>query len=652
MKKLALLAVLFGAACSSSKTTSAGSLNGPIALGLAKSATQEGNEVLFVGEADGQDLRVFLPGPRLFVRGPNGISPLSVSLEVVKNNNVVVPSFRPTKIGTGNVGDLGFGVAIGTQNRVALVDAQTLSVSLANNDPVPCAALDNKTPSCLQAQAVDIAVTKGAADDLDTVYLLLGPDAAGNQQIVRFTVIVENGHPVLTNGTDVGAPLTGGVFTGFGVLSNGATAFVADSKAARVLTVSLAGGVGADIVAGGPVRDVFPTPRYFDLAGNEHPEGEFLLAVLIEGKLQVLSPATNGPALLNPNSTDTFQPINLGSAIQDLTFVPCPTKDPANPCRTALQVGSDDTRSLSLLAFATLANGATVALTPDLATVNPPVETTPSVYRQIDVNGSGPSVNAPTFAAPEGVPFIGEQPSLVIDKLVEGVTPDDTFTLKYRGEIPALTNRSGTLASVSATQITLTDATAPFDVFVQAGDLVQLTPLDTSCKGLPDVVFTADATPVAGAPLALSTTGTIPCTPIPPRVAYTVRAAGTEPWVLTGQVTGFVRRFPETTPAAVPVPGPRFYYPATTGGGDAFTLSVTTPIAPPQGSSLKFTTSSGVAAYAVITPDSSSNAAGAGLATSVTANSGTVFIAATGGNAVTVAIIGSLRSSGGITDFR
>jgi hypothetical protein len=490
----------------------------------------------------------------------------------------------------------------------------------------------------------------------DLVFVLLAPDATGTQHIVRLTAAVENGVPVLTNASIVGDALTNGSFNGLGVLSDGSRAFVADAKTAQVSSVNLAGAGTAQLTAALPVRDVFPTPAYTDLAGDSHDEGEFLLAVLVDGTMQVLSPTAGGPA---PIATGTIEPIRFDSAIQDIAFVPCVG---ASPCRTPLQVASGDTRNFSLLAFATLASGETVALTPDEASANPPTVTTPNVYRSIDVNGAVPGVSAgPDFTLPEDATNPGVQPSMTLDTgpgvATEGVTLDESYTLTYQGQLPGFVSRGGTFAAAgpaTPNTFTLTDTTANFKVqingndVVQPHDILQLNSVDPSCKGLDLLPITV--TVVEPTKLTVTTPSAFPCT-LDASVVYTVTAGSTNSWVLTGLLTGFILRAPgDNLPIAVP--GRRFYYPTDVGGGNAFAFTLNAPDGSVQGANFKFTTSSGVSPFIVVTPDAANNAAGSGYATSLAASPTAVYIAATGGNALTVGVLGSLRSTGGITDFR
>jgi hypothetical protein len=134
------------------------------------------------------------------------------------------------------------------------------------------------------------------------------------------------------------------------------------------------------------------------------------------------------------------------------------------------------------------------------------------------------------------------------------------------------------------------------------------------------------------------------------------------PWILVSSSRGQLSFQTGTTPNPMAplltramnntqyvVPGRRFYYPGTVTTGQEFTFALSGMDPPDEGSGFTFSTTSGVSAFVVADPTVS--AAGSGLATGLAAIPGTLFIAVTGGNALTEAVLANLRLINSVTDF-
>lgn len=590
------------ASCSEDSPQPSARLAGPVAVAISPTTLADaGGTVVFVANGDEQDLRAFLPfrDPSIFVRGPNAISPLSIFL-----------GFRPQRLTSGEIQGRGYVVATGSADRVALVDADSLSVT-----PI-CA--DSAPAPCFPGAPIDVAIV---GERVVVAYTAVASASAG---VAVFAATVGGGGDIGLNierTIDVAAA-PGGV----ALSPDGALAYVADTASPQVLEVPLDGGAtpARSISAERATRDVFVTPAYTAANGASRPAGEFLLALLEDGRLQTLDPAAGAPAASPFDGSQPIAPIQLFSLtnapgptpITDVTFVPCTS---AAPCRTPLQTRSNETRQEPLVAFAALGDGTTVALVPD--------ESAPQVFRIIDLDGAGASASTPQLVSLQDGVTLAE-PTLSVDasSLTEGVTRDETITVTFLGTIPGFGQRVGTLSDVAGT-LTLED--------IAPTAFASLSPTD----GYRAVVtFRSDACPESievpaeiASPATLTLDAPPPAGCLPATVDYELQAEGTNPWVVESNVRGFLGR--TSAGQRFEDAGTRFYSPPGGANGPAFAFTID-GADPASAAAFTFTTSDGVSPFRVGNELREVFPSTFGLASGVAATADRLYVTLVGPNAL------------------
>lgn len=544
MRRLGGLLALACAACGGSETLPTAGLGSPVALVAAPSTNPGAADgfVMMMTSSDDDELRAFLPGTELFARGPNAISPLSIPV-----------GFRPERLAAGSTPDgLNYTVAAGAAARLTTVETAGFRVTKAAGDDATCAA-GGVAASCLPGRAVDVAAGGNKA------FAPFVPSTVGGAPgLVVFDAVSESGRPVLV--TNVVLPLTGRP-AGVDTTTDGTRVFVADLASPRVVEVTIPGGATRDIAAGGPVSDVFVVPSY-SVGGATRPEAEFILALLADGTLQTLSPATGGPAADPITPAAPIAPLSfqtpVRSPIRDLAFVPCIA---VAPCSVALQVTTSDSISSPLVAFVGLGDGRLVPIIPD--------PTQPQVFRPVELGSAALTVGDVT-------PVTDNDLELVVDpaSLTEGVTLSEVITVTFSGVLPGFVQRQGTVAGT-----TLTDPLGNFIAGgVRVGDGVRFS--GPNCSGESTISAVAVDTLVFVPPMVGTGTACL----------YELHAGGDGPWVVVGSQSGLIGR--ATTDVAFVNPGTRFFYPPSPTAGPAFAFTITGPN-PANGFAFAFTTSSG-----------------------------------------------------------
>jgi hypothetical protein len=599
---LALLAPL--AACDSTVTLSAAKLSEPVAVAVVTNAA--GRERVFVANASRDGLRVYDVAASLFVRGPNAISPLAIEL-----------GFRPSRLAAGRLdgSGLGYVAVVGSSPEVALIDAQALGRTRGADDG--CDASGAVRPGCLPGPAVDVA----AAARAPLVFAAVPGSGTEPPRLFRMSVASDGGVPVLSMDATIALE---GVPSGLATRADGATVYVADLSSPRVMELG-SGGLRS-ITAAGPVFDVALSPAWTADDGTAHPEGEFLLAILGDGRLQVLDPAAGGPAKDPIDASRSIAALNFGTPIRDLAVVPCPDA-PGAPCRTTLATSSTSSIAAAGLVFASLGDGTAVALVPDARH--------PQLYRPVLLSTPLATVSAPALAVPGVAAPAG--PTLTQLTGTSGVTRSESWTVTYEGVLPRFANRSATLRQdASGLQLVDAEATAFDGDALLAGDRVVVTPAaGAPCQALAGgrtlLVAAASASRALLEQGALDLTG---CLPV--RVVYTVTAGGARPWTVVGSSSGLVGRAGQgETEAAAPVftyEGTRFYYPATdptTGllpaDGPALSFAIVGPPDTVPGTTFTFATTSGLSPF-LLGSEGLATATSGGLANGVAATRERLFL--------------------------
>lgn len=581
-------------ACSGDDIQARGRLANPVALVSAPSSAEGAldGRVIFVASADDAELRAFLPGDGLFVRGPNAVSPLSIPT-----------AFRPQRLAAGAVEGRGFVVAAGSDTSVVTVSSDTFRVTVASGDEAACAA-STRSPSCLGEPALDVSAAA------DRVVAALGRSGAATGGLALFTPVVEDGAPVLQLDEVIALDFAPASVT----LSSDATrAWLADAGVARVVEIALSDGAATPIATAGPVRRLVEVPAYTDANGVARPTGEFLLAVLADGRVQTLDPAAAAPAADPVAAGEPLAPLSVFSTqfgnrtpVRDLQFVPCVA---VAPCRTSLRISGSRTDVLPLVAVAALGDGTALPLVPDA--------TFPAVFRPIDLNDAGPSAGTVSFA---GTMPAGEAlPTLTVDpaSLTDGVTSRETITVTFQGVVPGFLDRRATLSADA-----LEDAVGGFagPLGARVGDRVSVRFLGAGCPAPTQL----EVTSVTDTTLGVSSTAPAACS----AVTYSLLAAADQPWVVQGSLSGYLGR--AATGAAFEAEGERFYYPPSPVAGSAFAFTIE-GAEPTPASRFSFPLASGLSQLLLLEdPDNRR----AGLADAVAALPGLVFVASSGDDAL------------------
>jgi len=202
----------------------------------------------------------------------------------------------------------------------------------------------------------------------------------------------------------------------------------------------------------------------------------------------------------------------------------------------------------------------------------------------------GPSISSEQFIGPDGGPQAdaGGGPDLVDNGVLAlGGLAAQTLVIQYEGLLPALVNRTATLSAAD----TLVDPAADFPALgVQAGDLLEL---PQGCSNTAAVVADAQPGSLTFAP-AVADPGCFS------GGTYSVRVAGSEPYLVAGSVAGYLGRvapggtFTSTTAYAYPQPasqGPALSFqmgaglsnPAPGAGWTYTVFGGVTPLATPGG---------------------------------------------------------------------
>lgn len=598
-------------ACSAEETRAKGRLAAPVAIVTAPSSADGAldGRVLFVASGDDAELRAFLPASGLFVRGPNAVSPLSIPT-----------GFRPQSLASGEVEGKGFAVAAGGGPSLATVSADTFRLTAAAGDEAACAA-DQVTASCLGQPAVAVS-----ASEL-TVVAALGGDGTASPGLALLTPVLEDGVPVLILDSVVTLDFEPAAVT---LSSDASRAWVSDATVARVVEVALPGGALTPIATAATVRRIVEVPAYTDANDVVRPGGEFLLAILSDGRVQTLDAAVAEPAEDPLTPGQPLTPLSVPSKrfvyqtpVRDLVFVPCKA-DAA--CRSALRVSSSRTDDLPLVAMAALGDGTVLPLVPDA--------TFPQIFRPIDLANEGATASSISFS---GNSLSEQLPVLTLDaaSLTEGVTQRETVTVTYRGVVPGFSERRGTLTAAG-----LDDAqgglSAP-DV-ARVGDFVAVRFVGGDCPEPIEV----EVTSVADTVLGLASSASAACS----EVVYSLIAAADAPWTVFGGVSGYFGR--TASDVAFVAEGQRFFYPINPVAGPAFEFTITGDD-PAAGAQFSFTTYSGLSALTLLEdPDRQR----AGLADAVTALPGLVFVGSAGEDALVALDLARQGVANGTVFFR
>jgi len=592
-------------ACSSSGGTPVGNIAGPVALAVAQSSSADtGGQVVFIADAGNSGLRAYLPSSRLFVRGPNAVSPLSVPVGPVLASGVV-DAFRPTRLAAGTVTDgtstRGFALVGGGSRRVAVVDAQTF---------------DSATlPVDLPGPVRDVATAKGKS------FALTGPGDGSGSALVTLRVSVPSGS--LAVAVDSTQTLTGDL-AGLAAMSDGSRVWVGDRAAPQVLEIVPGGSVRTIATDGGtdglPVDRVFVVPAYTTEAGATQAEGALILALLRDGSLLALDPAAGRPARDPVDPSRDIAPLSLATPITDLTFVPCV----GSPCTTLLRTSSADPQPRPLVAFVSLGDGTAAALLPD--------SLHPQVFRPVDTGAATPAASTPGFSDAAAAPG-ATAPVLAVDatQLTKGVTRTEAFRVVFQGILPGFESRPATLTAPSGAPV-LADPVKGLLAAAQPGDRVRVTAVQAPCPALAvpltlSVASATDDTLTLAAPAP-----PLPASCGPAQVVYELRAGpqtatGGAPWVVAGTAAGFAGR--ARTDAAFAVQEPRFFYPscatsappdpACARPGPAVAFTITGPDPSPD-AAFAFSTNAALSPLLVSAGDES-------LATAVAATTDRLYVA-------------------------
>jgi hypothetical protein len=532
---------------------------------------------------------------------------------------------------------LGWVAVAGTANRVAVVDAQTLVPTVAQEDASICeAGGPTLSVSCLPSPAFDVAATSRpcilnpAASPLGCAYALLAPNTAGGQFVVPMAAKAEGvtatsfGHPVLVaDGTPIpGAtiPLPPGQFTRMTISNDGATLYLADTTPGTthgVTELDIATGKTVAIPTAGPVRVAVPNPPD---AAIGFPADAFLFAVLINGQIQTLDNCrvtTNAPAVCPGPALDgagnPLSPMDFSVPSMDVIFAPFPGVG----SEPVVKTGAGSSLSSPGLAFVALGDGTVATIFPD--------QLLPKIYRPLFSAQVPPTISpAPTvpFTDSAGTPAQPVQltnqttSQVTLPNLTTGITQSETISVIFEGLLPGFEGRPAFMTTATSGAPVLADPGA-FGMMTtvltpaEVGDIVRITSLGMDCPGVQSVPIsisaidpaTGSATlcvpgdPSAGCTGKYSQISALPC--VPQRVAYDLLAAADPPgpWVVAGSLTGFRGRT-ETFPACAnggsgPCPGTpfisqntQFFYPnpcailptgmigGCVGGGAAFAFLI------------------------------------------------------------------------------
>lgn len=623
----AALALGLLVACDTTVTLPASRLSEPVALVTATRFTgQDKAPVVFVANATNDDLRAFYPTTGLFARGPNAISPLSIDV-----------GFRPTRLAAGQVVDAGakygFVAVAGASRQVALVDAQKLVRTRAAADTCTGASV---SPSCLPAPATGVAAA-GAQ-----VFAALAPTGApGSFLLASFVVTVEQGVPVLSlAGTTTQAGQPGGL----AVLPDGSKVYVADQSAARVLEVTTAGGAARVLAVAGPVTDVALSPRWVDGSGV-HPEGEFVLALLADGRLQTLDPAKGGPAADPTTPTLDIAPLSLVTPIRSISFVPACDPEALSPCQVELRLSTTETRKIDGLGFVGLGDGTAMAIAPDPAHRQ--------LYRPV-VRTEGTAAVSPSKVTLPGSTSTPTTPTLESALVTTGFTRTEVWRLTFQGELPGYVGRPATLTQGTSGLELRDDQPGAFvSGVVLAHDSATVVPLGPACAALAGGT-TADVVAVSADTLGLAAPSANLAGCLPLRVSYRVRAADTTPWTVVGSASGFVGRAgmgPDVATAPLfTYAGQRFLYPplpAPDGPALQFMIVGPSPVVPD--SSFTISTASGFDPFLLGTEGIGTT--GGGLANAVTTTVDRLYIAQVGSNRLVQVAFGNIGNANAVQVF-
>jgi hypothetical protein len=527
----------------------AGSLADPVTLVATQSSQADDGVVVFIAEGDGQDLRAFLPGanPRIYVRGPNAISalsiPLAVSAPAVSGAKALsLESFRPARLSSAPINTSGTFpgavLVVGTAPRIATVDAQSFTANISLTDQINCS--NNVTSvSCLPAQALDVvapALSQGT-QPAQPGYVLLAPDTTGAQSILTLKATVTAGN--ITTDLDLAsAPIVlpvGHYWARMTISGDLSTLYLADPTPGTtegVLEVNVTSGtspVGTTtaIATEGPVRVAVPNPDLRPAIGL--PPGAILLALLTDGRIQTLD------TCLVPVNAPPSCPTTPGTALDGLgtplvpTEFTVPAMDIAFPsCSStgcSVLVSPNSSQTEAGLAFVALADGTVATIFPTNENVTPKIFTV--LYSS--TAGSTPVLSAGSFSDPSAgtvsTPVTMVAPSPGQTGGISGITRDEVISAVYEGPLPDFQGRAASLSGPNATP-TLTDTagltatnllTPPI-----VGDLVRISPLGTDCPQMGQAILTITALSAATGTATLSTPTPLPC--VPARVAYDILA--------------------------------------------------------------------------------------------------------------------------------
>jgi hypothetical protein len=490
-----------------------GSLSVPGALTSAYDSSLDGGYVVFITEGDGLDIKAFVVGDHAtsnpttgYVRGPNAINAQSIYLGLEMNGQML-PSFRANRVaggqipavaGSGPTGtQLGYVIVAGagtcTQEdggssacatRLAMVEAKSFAVTLAQEDAVACAE-GLPSVSCLPEPAVDVVVP--AADDANdnVAYALLAPDATGLQSYVTLAVSLAGSVPVLTM-TSGPIPLPAGTYGRMAVWrgasgASGDVLYFGNVLSPSVVAVPVATGQAVTLTATQPelagtgVRVPVLSPEMNPANGLSYA----ILAVLTDGRILTLDP---GAAATNPAAATALDaagkplnPMSFGVPAQDISFVPCPvvpvSGTTCNSQSRIITIGTGTgSTPFSFPAYVALGDGTAALITSDF----PPFPSVPSpqIFRAANISSVAcPTTSLPgTLVEPNGAAsttIAPTLPTLTLPTLPSangpavmalGFTQTETVTVTYHGTLPVFAGRSATL-SFSGGELLFTDTT-------------------------------------------------------------------------------------------------------------------------------------------------------------------------------------------------
>lgn len=615
-----VLALLAG--CSSIPPLPLADLRGPVAVKAVPSGG-ENDTVVFLANADEEELRAFIPETGLFVRGPNAISPLSILL-----------GFRPQRLAGGALdtedGTVGFVLVAGGANRVALVDAQQYRV---REDAAELERCDQGLDSalCLPGAVVDVAVSGS------TGYALVSGNGA-SPQLAVLEVVSEDGVP-FARLVDL-LPLSGEPVA-LTVDAEGSRAFVADAGSPRIFEVSLPGGATRELSVDAPAVRLVSTPAYVREDGAPEPSGRYLLAILQDGRLQTIDPSAGGPAADPIDPSRPIAPLSFATPMRDFTFIPCPETN--GPCRTRLRAAGE-VRELPLVGFAALGDGTVAAVVPDAAD--------PQVFRPWEAQPGQPQAGTVSFSEPERLPGTSAADvRLNVDaqSLTRGVTRTETIRVTYNGTIPGFAVRPGRLERDGGSTV-LTDPRGGLADPDRAreGDRVRVTGLEDTCFEL-EAPVEFEVAAVDDARLTLTPMdGALPEECFPSRVVFDLVAAADDPWVVRGSATGYAGRT-RLGESFLIAPDRFAYVPdAVPGPAVAFSLEGNDPT---PNAEFSFTTTSGVNPFLLGPFAPSQGRSFPGLANGVTATSTRLYTAVVGNQALVEAVLAELGQANSVRTY-